>query len=345
MSTAETAIQPLDETTAREAINRWSGEGYFRIRNFGDKIFLNEVTGTEAFNVRLSTHCEERTISQESVPFQGGPVDDQGKPPLPWDIRVEQPPPFEEATRTLTVPHSEHVETCSLCHGKGSVTCSQCHGRGQTTCIFCHGTGFRQLTTMVPTKDMKGNITSTPQTTQQHCSCLNGLVPCGSCGSTGMRRCSTCAGSGRVKSFDQLIVRFHTPRQTKIVDATPVPDDTFLTLKGDVLIDDQAARIDSARPVNPGVDDCVRDLLAASHRVNTDQTRILAQHLRVERIPITEIHYSYAGVEHKLWVCGKEHQVHAPNAPWHRSRFMGLLIGVALGVAAVIALVVFLLMR
>jgi hypothetical protein len=198
---------------------------------------------------------------------------------------------------------------------------------------------------MTQTKDPKAGVITKPEITQQPCSCMKGMVNCGSCGGSGMRRCGTCAGSGRVKSFDQLTVRFHTPRQAEVVDSTEVPDDTFLTLKGDVLIDEHGKRIESARAFTPGVDDCAAKMLRDSHRVNPDQIRILAQHLRVERIPVTDIKYTYAGVDHKLWICGKEQLVHAPNAPWQRNRFMWMMIGIGAGVAAVIGLIVFLMTR
>ena len=46
----------------------------------------------------------------------------------------------------------------------------------------------------------------------------------------------------------------------------------------------------------------------------------LLQALRVERIPLLEIDYKYAGVERKLWICGQQQEVYAPKSPWRRQR-------------------------
>ena len=49
-----------------------------------------------------------------------------------------------------------------------------------------------------------------------------------------------------------------------------------------------------------------------------------------------EVNYTYAGVERKLWLCGNENEVYAPNAPWNRLRLMWtILTCVGVGVLAV----------
>ncbi len=71
---------------------------------------------------------------------------------------------------------------------------------------------------------------------------------------------------------------------------------------------------------------------------------MILQTLRIDRIPLNELEYKYAGADHKLWICGREQEVYAPKAPWNRSLItfligMGLLAAVAL-IAGVVYLLV-----
>ena len=143
-------IQQIGETDAREVINRWSAGGYFRIRNFGDKIFLQEIATTASYHLRLRTHYEERSVEQAQKPYHGGPIDDDGHPPGIWDIHVERPREFEERQEVLPLPHTERVQLCPQCAGVGRVGCAKCLGSGKTTCPFCTGAGFLQRQEMVP---------------------------------------------------------------------------------------------------------------------------------------------------------------------------------------------------
>ena len=77
--------------------------------------------------------------------------------------------------------------------------------------------------------------------------------------------------------------------------------------------------------------------------VESDQSRILLQQIHVERIPLQEVQYRYAGQDQRLWICGNEKAVYAPNAPWNRSRLALLIGGLALGAALAIAILVYLL--
>ena len=82
---------PLSEDQAREAINRWADGGMFRLKNMGDKIFIDQIIPGAAFTLRLQTHYEQRKVRQVSEPFHGGHVDDRGRPPGRWDIAVHKP--------------------------------------------------------------------------------------------------------------------------------------------------------------------------------------------------------------------------------------------------------------
>jgi hypothetical protein len=335
---------PLGEEPAREIINRWSAKGIFRLKNMGDKIFIDEITPGAAYTIRLQTHYEQRKVKHAQTPFRGGPVDDRGRPPDPWDVAVRRPAPFQERTEKVPIPHTERVQMCSRCAGQGRVTCWACNGRGQCACPFCMGTGFIEQ----PVFGSGGNASgapAAPQIVRRPCTCQGGQVRCGQCSGNGILTCPDCAGSGQVKTFDQLIVRFQAATQGEILDVTPVPDPWLGKLSGQMLVEQRARRIEQFDSVTPEVDKKARDLLAKSQDVEEDRARILLQMLEIQRIPLYEVRYKYAGVERQLWICGSEQELYAPKAPWHRQRLF-LLIAGAIGVlAALIGLIVFLLMR
>jgi hypothetical protein len=186
-----------------------------------------------------------------------------------------------------------------------------------------------------------GAPTRVMRTARRPCSCAGGTVSCGRCSGRGIVTCGSCEGSGRLKTFDQLVVRFQAATQGELLDTTPVPDGWLGGLSGDVLVDERAPRIEQVTPVTPDVDRKAAGLLAKAHQVDEDRARLLLQALRIDRIPLYEVKYKYAGVDRQLWICGTEKDVYAPHAPWHRQRFFWLIAGVVLAVALVVGLLLY----
>lgn len=333
----------LAEDEVRELLNRWAEGGYFRLRYFGDKIFIDEIVPGVAYTVQLQTHYEQRNVRQASTPYHGGAVDSFGRPPQAWEISVPKPAAFEERSQVVPIPHTERVQMCGQCAGEGRVACSLCMGQGRRTCPWCNGRGFRETMVMDTGRDAQGNPVSQPRAMQSACSCAGGMVSCSQCGGNGVVRCSSCAGSGRVKTFDQLVVRFQSTAQAEILDVTPVPDAWLGKLTGEVLTDEKATRIDSCDGLPESPARTARELLAKSHDVDEQTTRIVLQALHVERLPLHEVRYKYAGVERRVWICGNERGIHAPNAPYNRGRWFTMIGGVVLGVSLAIGAAVWLL--
>lgn len=342
----EPGTPPLSEDQARAIINRWSSRGFFRLRHMGDKIFVGQVAPGAAYTVRLQTHYERRQVRQAREPYHGGPVDDRGRPPDLWDIPVSRPGAFQERTEVVAIPHTERVQMCPTCAGQGRVSCSRCAGQGRIPCPFCGGAGYvlQQVTDTV--RDAQGNLVPMARSVQRRCHCGSGVVTCPGCSGNRIVRCGSCAGSGQIKTLDQLVVRFQAATQGELLDVTPVPDSWLGKLSGELLVNQEAPRIDSCPAGLPEtVAHKARELLAKSHAVDERQARILLQQLHVERIPLYEVHYKYAGVDRTLWICGKEQELYAPKAPWHRQRLLGL-VAAALGlVATLVGVLVFLLLR
>jgi hypothetical protein len=305
---SETSTAALGEEKAREVINHWADGGFFRLKNMGDKIFVDQIS-----------------------------------PGAADTVQVHRPGPFEERTQRVAVPHTERVQTCGSCSGQGQVSCPSCWGQGVMTCPNCGGMGFVEQQIVDQGAQAEGGASL--RTVRRGCTCSGGKVVCSGCGGNRMVRCSTCAGSGQVKTFEQLIVRFLTATQGEVLDVTPVPDNWLGRLSGEVLFDRKAGRIEECDSVPEAVAKKAQQLLAHSHAVDEAQERILLQLLHVERIPMQEVRYKYAGVERLLWICGSRQDVYAPKAPWNRKRLFGMIAGIAAAVAAVVALIVYLLLR
>jgi hypothetical protein len=50
-----TPLAPLPEQEARDVLNNWSNRGLFRLRNMGEKVFIQQIEPCWAYTVRLQT--------------------------------------------------------------------------------------------------------------------------------------------------------------------------------------------------------------------------------------------------------------------------------------------------
>lgn len=330
----------LTEDAIAEIINQWAAKGFFRLRNMGDKIFYDRIERGVAYSVRLQTHYEHRIVQRVREPFHGGNVDDRGPAPPPWTIAVARPAPFEERTEVVRVPHTERVQRCPSCAGEGCVTCSACAGQGTTVCLWCHGRGYVTQQVMEPARGGSANGGMVARAIDRPCICSGGRVLCSICHGNRIVTCSTCAGSGSVKTFDQLVVRFQTASNGELIDVTPVPDKWLAEREGAILADERATRIDPLPPLPEAAAKKASELLAKVGEVDPSDYRIILQHLAVERIPLHAVRYRYAGKDLRLWICGNGQDVYAPKAPWNRSRFVGLILGSVAALAALVGLAI-----
>ncbi len=333
----------LGEEQAREIITQWGNAGFFRLKNMGDKIFVDQISPGVAYTIRLQTHYEQRKVRRAAEPYHGGMVDDRGRPPNPWDVPVRQPASFEERTEIVPIPHTERVQMCPDCAGQGRIGCPRCMGQGQMPCPWCGGSGYVEQSVADIGRDAQGNQIPASRIVRRQCSCSNGQVVCSECNGNRVLRCSGCAGSGEIKTFEQLVVRFQSAAQGEVLDVTPVPDNWLGRLSGEVLVDLKSRRIESCDSLPESAARKASDLLRKSHEVDEQETRTILQLLHVERLPLYEVKYTYAGVERQLWICGKEQGIHAPNAPRNRKRMFWLISGIVLAVIGLIVLVYFLL--
>jgi len=339
------APQTLTEDQACEIINRWAGGGFFRLRNMGDKIFVSDFKPGSAYTIRLQTHYEERSIARVATPYTGGPVDNFGQPPPVWTIPVTRPREFEDRDERIPVPHTDRVKRCPKCAGEGRIVCNTCGGSGQKACPQCGGSGIRHEQVTDMQRDANGNMVQVARTVDVRCACGDGRVRCNTCSGLGMVTCGDCAGHGRIKTFDQLLVQFKTTTADELLDITPVPDRWFRKLTGQAVVDLKSSQVERFDPVTAEVDQKASEMLAQSHDVHSDRSRVILQSLRIDRIPLNQMVYKYAGTERSLWICGQEQEIYAPQAPWNRTLFTVLIGAGLLAAVGLIAGVVVLLMR
>jgi hypothetical protein len=128
--------------------------------------------------------------------------------------------------------------------------------------------------------------------------------------------------------FEQLTVRFRNKSDYEVLDTTEVPDENFEKLAGEAIFTRHAPRIEGVSSLPPTVAESGNKLLRQSQAVDERQARVLFQDLAIERVPVHEVQYMYAGVDRRLWIYGDGH-VYAPGAPWRRDRLWAILAAVA----------------
>ena len=342
--TAGAGPAKLSADKARQAINRWSRAGFFRVPNLGDRITVNQVVEHASYTVRLWSEYEHRSVGRSSKPYHGGAVDDRGTPPDPWEIPVRRPTDFEDRTETLPVPHTEQVETCSPCGGSGRVVCGTCGGTGNVACGTCGGSGIQTRMEQRSEQDAQGNPVARMETVQHPCPfCAGGgRTTCSGCGGSGRRVCSGCGGAGRVKTFDLLTVQFRVDEHCEVLNTTEVPPAMLRASSGKVRVAEDGERVETFPGVRPEVDEKAHALLRQAQAAKGD-TRLLFQRLRIEEVGVHEVRYWYGGppLRH-LWIFGDEERVHAPGAPWSWGR-VAAIVGGALAVVIAVAVALFLL--
>ncbi|HJT79082.1 MAG TPA: hypothetical protein VJ739_17935 [Gemmataceae bacterium] len=344
-STDPTASPPaaLPSEKVKQAVNRWSAAGFFRVPNMGGRITVNQVVPQSSYTVRLWSEYEHRAVSRASKPYHGEPTDDRGTPPHPWDIPVHRPRDFEDRTEQTPVPHTEAVESCGSCLGMGIVNCGACQGMGQVNCSFCNGTGYRERTVTRTDTGPDGAPTTRTETVRDNCTCFGGKVNCPTCSGRGKVQCGPCAGTGRVKTYDLLTVKFSVAERCEVLNATDVPAHLLKGASGTVRVEENGERLEQFAPVAAEVDAKAQGLLLEAQADRPD-TRLLFQRLHVEEVPVQEVRYWFGGPPlRRLWVYGDEAKVHAPDAPWAYGRLAMVLGGAAAVVAVVVVLALLLL--
>ena len=91
----DTNAERLSEPAVRHALNQWSRPGWFRLKQLGDQIQIEDVLSCSSDALTWQTEYERRSVWGGMEPYYGGMVDDTGVPPDAWEIEIAPPAGFQ----------------------------------------------------------------------------------------------------------------------------------------------------------------------------------------------------------------------------------------------------------
>ncbi len=157
------------------------------------------------------------------------------------------------------------------------------------------------------------------------CSCGNGKLVCDVCRGSGHAACASCGGSGRVVRFREVVRRFDTRHSSKVIPADGIAIAHLVDVPalrratGDVAwegsVEQLDERLDAGAPAQvPGPVWRAAQELAREHVAREaageardaaqatggeakakGERRVLSRQMRITRIPLTHVEYTFAG--------------------------------------------------
>jgi hypothetical protein len=331
----------MSNENARGVLNAWSKTGFFRARNFGDRIRIEGISSVACREIRLRVQYEDRSLKEVKTAFHGEAIDDVGVRADPQEIPVEPPTDCEDRTVEVEVPHSERVEGCSSCGGAGRSNCRMCQGVGRTACHSCHGSGWRShIEAQPPVRNREGRMTfPPPKTVRLRCSCFGGQTQCSVCRGQKKVTCSSCEGMGRVKVSNLLVVTFSASNKVCVLNPTSVPDDMACLGEGEMELEKRPFSGPAELAVDADLQAAVEGLLERTRPKNEATSRILSRMVTVKRVPIWQVTYAFSSSDNrKAWIFGTDHRVFAPRAPRAWGRVFAVFVAglIFLGIVALL---------
>ncbi|XP_077181375.1 protein SSUH2 homolog isoform X4 [Paroedura picta] len=298
----ECRIPKMSEDVARNALLSFVNSKCCYGNRAAGELVIQELKQQMLHRYRLETFIETRVSEWTFEPCTNALVDgpQNGEPPQLWNIKVQAPQMFQEDTKKFRVPHSSLVKECHKCHGRGRYKCSGCHGAGRMRCVTCCGAKHR----------------SKYQKRCQMCS-GTGRKRCSTCSGRGHKTCTTCQGEKKLLHFIQLITTWKNNTYEFISDDQfNFPRELLSTAMGDNIFKEENTL------VYPLVGFPYPDMALASQRATAEHmaafastSNVLQQRQTVELIPVTEVHYQYAGKMYLYYVYGMENKVYALDYP------------------------------
>nr|XP_048715009.1 protein SSUH2 homolog isoform X2 [Caretta caretta] len=299
----EYRIPTMTEDMARNAFLSFVNSKCCYGNKAAGELVIQDLKQLTVYRYRLETFHESRLSEWTFQPFTNNLVDgpQNGASPQLWDIKVQAPPMFQDDTKKFRVPHSSLVKACHKCQGHGRHKCSACHGAGRMRCVT--GSGARHRAKQ-----------------QKRCQMRSGTGRkrrCSTCSGRGNKTCTTCQGEKKLLHFIQLIITW----KNKVFEFV---SEHQLNFPGELLskVNGENVFKDENILVYPIIDFPIPQISLASQRAImehnaafTTSSRILQQRQTIELIPITEVHYLYAGKTYLYYVYGLENKVYALDYP------------------------------
>ncbi|XP_075618637.1 protein SSUH2 homolog isoform X4 [Balearica regulorum gibbericeps] len=140
------------------------------------------------------------------------------------------------------------------------------------------------------------------------------LFRCGTCSGWGSKTCATCHGEKKLQHFKQLVITWKN-------NVFEFVSEHHLNFPGELLSKVSGENIfkDENVMVYPIINFPDPEISLASQRAIAEHSaafaRILRQRQTIELIPITEVHYQYAGKPYLYYIYGLENKVYALDYP------------------------------
>ncbi|XP_019355324.2 protein SSUH2 homolog isoform X1 [Alligator mississippiensis] len=327
----EHRIPTMTEDVARNALVSFVNSKCCYGNKAAGELVIQDLRQLTLYRYRLETFNESRLSEWTFEPLTSNLVDgpQNGTSPRPWDIKVQTPPLFQDDTRKFRIPHSSLVKACHKCHGHGRYKCSGCQGAGWMRCVSCSGTRQRRK----------------QQRRCQMCS-GTGRKRCSTCSGRGNKTCMTCQGERKLLHFKQLIITWKNNVFEFVSEhQLDFPGELLSKVNGENVFRDENVLV---YPIidfpKPEISLASQRAIAEHNAAFTASSRILQQNKRslqarsggkiqqsrqdkyssplkalsrqtIELIPITEVHYQYAGKTYLYFIYGLENKVYTLDYP------------------------------
>ncbi|KAI5607543.1 protein SSUH2-like [Silurus asotus] len=261
------------------------------------------ITNMEQFNTyryRLETYTESRKTEWASKPYDGQPLTTNTQiVPNPWEVSVQVPAMFTEATQDVEVPNTSSVKPCETCSASGKCHCTKCSGAKTIQCSMCRGSG---------------------KVAEEHvCEKCDGTgkMQCPDCSGQGTIVCATCKGKQKLLMYIKLTVEWKNNIDDYIVEQSSGLEKNKLdAVTGKKLIKDTKYMV---YPLNgfpePNLAQASERMVREHHSKFSQTSRIMQQQQSVELIPITKVTYRWQEKEYIYFVHGIESKVEAVDYP------------------------------
>ena len=229
---------------------------------------------------------------------------------------------------------------CGDCQGTGKKSCEKCNGRGKSVCTYCRGKG--KTPGLVNPKDNKPapdvECVNCHGRGGDPCDICNGTggLPCAKCDSKGKLICSKCQGQGTqpcpqcaakgkvLRGLSFKVSYFPRHERATAHDAETPKDlvpDSVPEGKAPKLLEKEGASVagvelpSAAAHLKTALDGLVKQS-ESGKAGQAGETRVVAQLLRVERIPVYAVVYRYAGKIFDVWLTALDNKAVAKESPF-----------------------------
>ena len=217
-------------------------------------------------------------------------------------------------------------KSCPLCRGRGSIPCALCKGEGTVVgSIAAIGTGNKEVCPQCTGKREQPCHDCADMAAPECAQCANTrVVACPACEGRGAPPCVQCRGSGRVVDGFSVDIAYKLAYHRSLLRDASIPEevlpaDPAFGKLGETVFEYEsadAASFAAKRPEGPAGDAFEKVLAQVPAGGLGKDSRVILQSLSVERIPVYEVVYAFAGKEYRAWATRYQNRVVTSEDPF-----------------------------